>query len=252
VTDELRLGGAIGEEEWSFDAAVPVRSVRGDLRVEVARAPDWSATVDAGYRQYDTGVKGQFLLDARLRYKPAGEFEAEVFAIREDFSKNGTVFFEDLYLARGGFGVLYRVSNRLELDGAGSVGALTDGNGLYSADARLRYLLTEGTGRLHGHYRLHLEGFHEESPAYFSPDRFTLHGLGLLWRLDWGESGGPKPYLEAGYEISFDSGANISHNFQLGHRYRLAKAVDLGLDAKLQLGDVYEEKRGELFMTVAF
>jgi hypothetical protein len=252
VTDQFRLGGRMGEEEWGFSAGSVARSIRADAMIDYAQNPRWSASLDAGYRQYDTGVKGQVVMDGRFRYKPTGEVEVEAFAIREDFSKNSTVFFEDLYVVRGGFAGVYRVSERLDLSGLGGIGALTDGNGYFFADARLRYLLTEGTGKLYGHYRIHFEGFRDEETAYFSPSGLSAHGLGIAWRLEWDEAVKPRPHLELGYEVAFDSGANVSHNFLVGHRYRLAKAVDLGVDAKLMLGDVYEEKRGELFVAVAF
>jgi predicted Zn-dependent protease len=252
VTDALRLGGRVGQEDWGFSGGSIARSIRADAVLEYVQNPRWSATVDAGYRQYDIGVKGQFVMDARLRYQATGEIEIQAFAVREDFSKNGAVFFEDLYSVRGGFGGLYRVSERLEIDAIGAVGALTDGNGFFAADARMRYLVSEGTGRVYGHYRLHYESFRDIEPLYFTPDGFSVHGLGMAWRLDLSETGKPRPYVELGYEIAFDSGANVNHNFQLGHRYRLAKAVDLGLEAKVMLGDVYEEKRGELFVAVAF
>ena len=252
ITDDFRLGGRMGEEEWGFGGGGVARSIRADAAVDFVQNPRWSASIDAGYRQYDTGVKGQFVMDSRFRYKPTGEFEVEAFATREDFSKNATVFFEDLYVVRGGFAGVYRVSERLDIDGLGGIGALTDGNGYFFADARLRYLLTEGTGKLYGHYRLHFEGFRNQDPEYFSPNGLSVHGLGITWRLEWDEAVKPKPYVELGYEVSFDSGANVSHNFLIGHRYRMSKAVDLGVDAKVMLGDVYEEKRGELYVAVAF
>ncbi len=252
VTDEFRVGGRIGEEDWGFGGGAVARSIRADAMIDIVHNPRWSASLDAGYRQYDTGVKGQVVLDGRFRYAPTGELEVEAFATREDFSKNATVFFEDLYVVRGGFAGVYRASERLDVDGQGGVGALTDGNGYFFADARLRYLLTEGTGKLYGHYRIHFEGFRDEKPAYFSPTGLSVHGLGIAWRLEWDDAAKPKPYFELGYEVGFDSGANTSHNFLVGHRYRLAKAVDLGVDAKVMLGNVYEEKRGELFVAVAF
>lgn len=252
ATDALRIRGRAGEEEWGFEGGTSARSFRADAAMEVVQNPRWSGLVDLGYRQYDLGVKGQVLFDGRLRYRPLSELEVEAFAQRDEFSKNATVFFDDLYSVRGGFSGVYHATDRLDIDGLGAAGSLSDGNGFWMAEAKLRYKLAEGTGRLDGHYRLHHEGFREDLPAYFSPGGFSQHGLGLLWRLDWIEPGKPKPYLELGYEIAFDSGANVNHVFQLGHRYRLAKAVDVGLDAKVMLGEVYEEKRGELFVSVLF
>lgn len=252
ATDALRLQGRVGEEEWGFEGGSSARSFRADMRMEYVQSPRWSGSLDLGYRQYDMGVKGQVVLDGRLRYRPLNELELEAFAQRDEFSKNAAVFFDDLYSVRGGFAGTYHATERLEIDGLAAAGSLSDGNGFWMTEAKLRYRLAEGAGRLDGHYRLHHEGFREDLPAYFSPGGFSQHGLGLLWRLDWDEPGKPKPYIELGYEIAFDSGANVNHVFQLGHRYRLAKAVDLGFDAKVMMGEVYEEKRGELFVSVLF
>lgn len=251
ATDSFRIAGRVGEEEWGFDNA-SARSFRADVLMDYARNPRWSGSLDLGFRQYNMGVKAQALFDGRLRYRPQGDLEVEAFAQRDEFSKNATVFFENLYSVRGGFSGVYRATERIEIDGLGAAGSLTDGNGLWTAEAKLRYKFSEEAGRLSGQYRLHHEGFSNEVPTYFSPRSFTQHGLGLLWRLDWAEPGKPKPYLELGYEIAFDSDANMTHGFQVGHRYRLSKAVDFGLDAKAQLSEVYQEKRGELFVTVLF
>jgi tetratricopeptide (TPR) repeat protein len=252
VTDSMRLQGKVGTEEWGFGGGLSSGAIRADAVMEYVQNPRWSGTVDLGYRQYDIGVKGQVLFDGRLKYTPVTDLEIQAFAQREDFSKNGVVFFEDLYAVRGGFCWAYRVTDRLEIDGTGAAGSLSDGNGFWAVDAKLRYRIIETTSRLEGYYRLHHDGFRDDLPTYFSPGSFSQQALGILWRIDWEESGKPKPYLELGYEIAFDSGASVSHVFILGHRYRLQKSVDMGLDAKVQLGDVYEEKRGELFIAVSF